>query len=197
MKSIITLHATPNAWLTNSVLAPHLDAFIAHLQCGRYADGTTRGYLRGIAHFAYWVTQNNLPVQDLDERTVEQFLIDHLSRCDCPRPVMCTYCDLRAALGHLLRVLRQQGVIAELQASSNDIAEELYRYDQYMFKTRGLSAGTRRVCLLRTPRLVDYRCYGRLGPAGQSAEPLSGNLGSTAQGATTLHPLASTIRAAY
>ena len=32
MKSIITLHATPNAWLTNSVLAPHLDAFIAYLQ---------------------------------------------------------------------------------------------------------------------------------------------------------------------
>ena len=44
---------------------------------------------------------------------------------------------------------------------------------------------------------VNYRCYGRLGPAGQSAEPLSGNLGSTAQGATTLHPLASTIRATH
>ena len=119
MKSIITLHATPNAWLTNSVLAPHLDAFIAYLQSGRYAAGTTSGYLRGIAHFAYWMTQNDLPVQALDERTVEQFLIDHLSHCDCPRPVMCTYRDLRAALGHLLRVLRQQGVIAELQASSN------------------------------------------------------------------------------
>ncbi|WP_432741470.1 hypothetical protein ABXJ76_14680 [Methylobacter sp. G7] len=49
MKSIITPHATPNAWLTNSVLTPHLDAFIAHLQCGRYAAGTTSGYLRGIA----------------------------------------------------------------------------------------------------------------------------------------------------
>jgi hypothetical protein len=44
MKSIITLHATPNAWLTNSVLAPHLDALITHLQQGRYAANTTKGY---------------------------------------------------------------------------------------------------------------------------------------------------------
>ena len=145
MKSIITLHATPNAWLTNSVLAPHLDAFIAYLQRGRYAAETTGGYLNGIAHFAYWMTQNNLPLQVLDERTVEQFLIDHLPRCDCPRPVSRAYRDLHAALGHLLRILRQQGVIAEPSAHSDYIAEELYRYDQYMFKTRGLSAGTRRV----------------------------------------------------
>jgi site-specific recombinase XerD len=174
MKSIITLHATPNAWITNSVLAPHLDAFIAHLQRGRYAAETTRGYLRGIAHFAYWMTQNNLPVQALDERTVEQFLIGHLPRCDYPRPVMRTYRDLRATLGHLLRVLRQQGVISEPSASSNYIAEELYRYDQYMFKTRGLSAGTvtlrhtksHRQDILPLPAvtgevLADYICHER------------------------------------
>jgi len=145
MKSIITLHATPNAWLTNSVLAPHLGAFIAHLQQGRYAAKTTRGYVAGIAHFAYWITQSKLPVEALDEHTVKQFLNDHLPRCDCPTPVMRTHRDLRAALGHLLRILRQQGVIAETSAHSDYIAEELYRYDQYMFKTRGLSAGTRRL----------------------------------------------------
>jgi hypothetical protein len=50
MKSIITLHATPNAWLINGTLAPYLDAFIAHLQRDRYAAETTRGYLGGIAH---------------------------------------------------------------------------------------------------------------------------------------------------
>ncbi len=161
MKSIITLHATPNAWLINSVLAPHLDAFIAHLQRGRYAATTTRGYVAGIAHFAYWVTQSNLPVQVLDEHTVEQFLIDHLPRCDCPTPVMRTHRDLRAALGHLLRVLRQQGVIAEPSAHSDYIAEELYRYDQYMFKTRGLSAGTRRERLRTVQRLLLYKFSSR------------------------------------
>jgi hypothetical protein len=42
MKSTITLQATSNAWLINSVLAPHLDAFTAHLQIGRYAVNTTQ-----------------------------------------------------------------------------------------------------------------------------------------------------------
>ena len=94
MKSIITLHATPNAWLTNSVLAPHLGAFIAHLQQGRYAAKTTRGYAAGIAHFAYWITQSKLPVEALDEHTVKQFLNDHLPRCGCPTPVMRYHRDL-------------------------------------------------------------------------------------------------------
>lgn len=157
MKSIITLHATPNAWLTNSVLAPHLDAFITHLQQGRYATNTTKGYVAGIAHFAYWITQSKLPVEALDEHTVKQFLDDHLPRCDCPTPVMRNHRDLRAALGHLLRILRRQGVIAEPSAHSDYIAEELYRYDQYMFKTRGLSAGTRRLRLLTVQRLLLYK----------------------------------------
>ena len=161
MKSIITLHDTPNAWLTNSVLAPHLDAFVAHLHLGRYAAKTTRSYLGGIAHFAYWMTQNNLPVQVLDEHTVEQFLIDHLPLCDCPRPVMRAYRDLRAALGHLLRVLRQQGVIAELSIRNDYIAEELQRYDQYMFMTRGLSTSTRSFRLCTAQRLLLYKFSSR------------------------------------
>ena len=119
MKSIITLHATPNAWLTNSVLAPHLDAFITHLQQGRYAANTTKGYVAGIAHFAYWITQSKLPVEALNEHTVKQFLNNHLPRCDCPTPVMRTHRDLRTALGLLLRILRQQGVIAEPAAHSD------------------------------------------------------------------------------
>jgi len=108
MKSIITLHATPNAWLTNSVLAPHLDAFIAYLQRGRYAAETTGGYLNGIAHFAYWITQINLPLQVLDERTVEQFLSDHLPRCDCPRPVSRAYRDLHAAFERIDGFVRRR-----------------------------------------------------------------------------------------
>ena len=56
---------------------------------------------------------------------------------------MRSYRDLRAALGHLLHILRQQGVIAVPPAHTGYIAEELYRYDQYMFKARGLSAGPR------------------------------------------------------
>lgn len=161
MELTASLHATPKAWLVNSTLAPHFDAFTAHLRRGRYAVNTTRGYIAGIAHFAHWMTQNDLPVQVLDERTVEQFLVDHLPRCDCPTPVMRVHRDLRAALSHLLGVLRQQGVIAEPPAPSGHIAEELWRYDQHMFKTRGLSACTRRNRLRTVQRLLLYKFAGR------------------------------------
>ena len=81
MNPIASLHATPKAWLVNSALAPHLDAFAAYLKGGRYAANTTKGYVAGIAHFARWMTQCCLPVQLLDEHTVEQFLGNHLPRC--------------------------------------------------------------------------------------------------------------------
>ena len=82
------------------------------------------------------------------------------------------------------------------------------KVDDYLAERRRLGFELRNMALalasfasyaeqVGSPRPINYRCYGRLGPAGQSAEPLSGNLGSTAQGATTLHPLASTIRATH
>ena len=162
MKLKFTLPITQNAWLVNSVLAPHLDAFIGHLKQGRYAVNTTRGYIAGIAHFAYWMTQNELSVQVLDEHTVEKFLIDHLQHCDCPTPVMRVHHDLRAALGHLLRVLRHQDVIAEPSVESGNIAEELYRYDQYMLNARGLSANTRRNRLRTVRHLLHYKFASRV-----------------------------------
>ena len=63
---IASLHPTPRAWLLNSALAPHLDAFGAHLRRGRYAAGTIKDYVTGIAHFAHWMTQCDLSVQMLD-----------------------------------------------------------------------------------------------------------------------------------
>lgn len=161
MKLITTFPITQKAWLANSALAPHLDIFIEHLQHGRYAVNTTRGYVAGIVHFAYWMTQNDLSVQVLSEHIVEQFLVDHLPHCDCPTPVMRIHRDLRAALGHLLRVLRQQGVIADPSINNDYIAKELYRYDQYMLKTRGLSTSTRRNRLRTIQRLLHYKFANR------------------------------------
>jgi len=143
MDHFASLRPTPKAWLLNSQLAPHIDAFAEHLRRGRYAGNTTRQYGAGLAHFAHWMTQYGLPVQVLNEQTVEQFLTNHLPCCDCPMPVQRVHSDLRAALGHLLVVLRAQGVIAKPPQPVGDIADELRRYDEHMDKARGLSATTR------------------------------------------------------
>lgn len=67
MDKLTSLHATPKAWLLNSVLAPHTEAFAARLEQGRYAANTASKYLYGISHLARWMTQCGLPVRLLDE----------------------------------------------------------------------------------------------------------------------------------
>lgn len=143
MDPITSLQATPNAWLLNSVLAPHVEAFATRIERGRYSPSTASRHLGSIAHLAQWMTQLGLPVRLPNESAIEQFLGKHLRRCDCPGPVMRTYGDLRAACRHLLEVLREQGVIAERAPATGPIADELRRYDDHMRDVRGLAAGTR------------------------------------------------------
>lgn len=157
MDPFASLHPTPKAWLLGSPLAPHMDAFVAHLRLGRYAGNTTSKYGAGIAHFAHWMTQCSFPVQLLNEQTVDKFLNSHLPCCDCPMPVRRVHGDLRAALVHLLVVLREQGVIAEPPQPAGDIVDELCRYDEHMHKARGLSADTRRGRLRTVQRLLLHK----------------------------------------
>ncbi len=154
MELIKSLHPTHKAWLLNSALAPHVDAFNERLRRGRYAASTNSGYVSGIAHFARWMTQQDLPVQSLDKHAVKQFLNEHLPCCDCPSPVLRVRRDLRAALGHLLEVLREQGVIPIPPPPTGDIAGELRRYDEHMNNARGLAAITRRNRLRTVQRLL-------------------------------------------
>lgn len=157
MVLITSLRITHKASLLNSVLAPHIDAFNERLQRGRYAANTTTRYVSGIAHFARWMAQQNQPVQSLDEHVVSRFLNEHLPLCDCPLPVFRGYRDLRAALRHLLEVLREQGVVPIPPPPTSDITDELRRYDEHMNNARGLAAGTRRGRLSTVQRLLLHK----------------------------------------
>lgn len=157
MDFVTSLHPAPQAWLRNSPLAPHIDAYGAYLRQGRYATNTTRGYLNGVAHFAHWITQGHLPVDLIDEKAVRQFLDEHLPNCNCNKPVARTYGDLRAALGHLLTVLRAHSAVAMIAEPTGPIADELRRYDDHMGHARGLTAGTRRGSLRIIGRLLLHK----------------------------------------
>jgi integrase/recombinase XerC len=153
----LTLSATPKAWLLNSVLGPHAGSFVARLKHGRYSLATRRTYLGSLAHLARWMTQCCLPLRLLDESAVERFLIRHVPHCDCPRPVVRTRSDLRAACAHLLDVLREQHVIAKRPREVGYIADELRRYDDYMRRVQGLIEGTRGGRLRIVQRLLLHK----------------------------------------
>jgi len=111
MDPIRTLHPLARAWLLDGPLSAHLDAYMALLDRGRYAEGSIEKHLRMLAHFAHWMTRCHLAAQQLDEDFVDQFLNHHLPRCDCHATALRTHGDLSAGLGHLLVVLRQQRVM--------------------------------------------------------------------------------------
>ncbi|HUX17758.1 MAG TPA: site-specific integrase [Acidithiobacillus sp.] len=157
MKRTNPLYSSPEAFLLASVLAPHMDAYTAHLQLGRYATSTIQGYILGLVHFAHWMAKDNISINLLNEMVIHRFLNDHLPHCDCPSPVNRDFFTLRATLGNLLKVLREQGVIAEQPAPTGDIADELSRYHAYMHNVRGLSVMTCRGRLRTIQRLLLHK----------------------------------------
>lgn len=142
------------SWLLKSELAPYVDAFMLHLFDCRYASNTINNYLAGLSHFAHWTTLCNIDVKSIDEKLIQQFLNDHLPRCNCEAPVFLTRKDSRAALGHLLVLLRANAVIADPAIGLTPVDEELQRFDDHMNHVRGLAPSTRKTNLCFIRRLL-------------------------------------------
>jgi site-specific recombinase XerD len=114
------------------------------LQRGRYALETQRAYLRCVAHFAHWLTQEDYDLEAIGQCAVTRFLSEHLPACACPDPVRRYRKELRSALAHLLKVLEAGRVVLQYPARNSVIEQELTRFDTYMRDIRGLAESTRR-----------------------------------------------------
>ena len=159
MNSTRRLHRKSTDWLLESQLAPYIDTFTHYLSERCYASHTIGTYLGCVAHFGRWMSQCRLDIHRIDEAVVRQFLDDHLPRCDCAIAVRRTRRDLRAALRHLLVILRSKAVIAERAPETTPVDEELRRFDEHMDHARGLAPGTRRLYLRTVHRLL-FEQYG-------------------------------------
>lgn len=144
MSQEIIIRPQPRAWLENSILQPYVSRYGAHLCHGRYAPSTQRVYLCCVAHFAHWLTGERCGLTVIGEAVVARFLSEHLPACGCPYPVRRLHHELRAALAHLLEVLRADGVGALAPASDTAVAQELARFDGHMRDVCGLADNTRR-----------------------------------------------------
>lgn len=115
-----------------------------HLKQGGYATATIHEHMLCLVHLAQWMCRSGCDVSELDESAVDRFHNEHLPGCDCPEPVCRNRHALKATCSHLLRLLRDKGVIAGPATEDGPIEEELQGFDQYMHCVRGLAEGTRR-----------------------------------------------------
>jgi integrase/recombinase XerD len=129
----------------DNVLAPAVGPYRAHLEGGRFKAAVTRVYVATVLHFGDWLRTEEFSAADISEATVQRFLLDHLPRCQCMRPIPRGFATSRAALNHLLSVLRWEAVIG--QPNPGPFADELTQFDSCMANIWGLSQGTR-----------DHRC---------------------------------------
>lgn len=140
-------HHSSTDWLFESQLAPFVDAFKHYLVGGQYASHTITTYIACLAHFAHWLTFSLRDIKQLNETVVLEFLDDHLPQCNCVSPVHRVRRDLRAALGHLLIVLRANSIISKRPQGVTPVDIELRRFDEHMNHASGLSPTTRRLYL--------------------------------------------------
>lgn len=151
MDGLASLHPTPAAWLRKSDLARFIPDYRRHLVDRGYAATTQRVYLCGVAHFARWLTRRRLRACDVSDTEAGRFLNQHLPRCTCPSPVRRCRHELRAALRHLLVLLRDTDVVVGHHVP-DAVEEEIRRFDAHMLHDRGLAPNTRaqRLHILRS-----------------------------------------------
>ncbi|MFM0047283.1 site-specific integrase [Paraburkholderia sediminicola] len=131
--------------LDDSVLAASRPAYVGYLQSHGYALHTIGHYLASVAHFSRWLSSKRIRLDQIDENLVRQFISVHLPSCDCPGRRKCALNFTRAALKHLLKVLRADGRIRPPPLRlPGTIVDELNRLDAYLDEIRGLAASTRR-----------------------------------------------------
>ena len=147
--------------LIEGPLALYSGLFKTYLSDCGYAPETIRSHLASVAHFDRWLERQRLSVDRIDESLVQQFL-GHLPECACFWPAPRTHATPCAALGILLTVLRNAGVIPRpvpAAVSACPVEAELDRFDAYLDRARGLASKTRRG-YLRTVRYLLLECFG-------------------------------------
>ena len=140
-------------WLTESPLAPYIEAYKKYFIQESYSSETIKTYFHCIAHFAHWVTQSGIDIHHINEVTIEEFINGHLPECTCTDSYLSIE-SMHAALIHLIRILNDNGITTSSCRKATPTDEELQAYDYYMNHVKGLALKTRRQYLRITERLL-------------------------------------------
>jgi len=157
MRDVHFCRADRARWVTEGPLAAHLDSYKQYLSERGYAGSTVAQHLSSLAHLSQWMQRHRVRIERVDEALITEFLDDHLPHCRCRPPVLRRRPELSAALGYLLVMLRERGVIAPPTQGTTPVDLELRRYSQYMTEVRGLAPNTHSGALRVVRRLLRKR----------------------------------------
>lgn len=149
-----------HTWLGASELSAHWEGYAQHLLDQGYRKSTVLPYRAAVAHFAHWMTVRKVPLRDLNEARVEQFLLRHLPACRCGALRQRWPHTVRASLRALLRYLRIREVIeAARPIDPPAVTQELRAFAHFQEHVCGLTQATRDVSRLRV-RAFLLSCFG-------------------------------------
>jgi len=157
-------------WFSASVFNASADTYIQYLAERGYATKTIEGYFRSAAHFAHWSEGQRVRLIDFNEALINRFINEHLPDCRCTLPCRLSPTMARAALGHLLTMLRKDGQCApEPTTSSEAITKELVAFDHHLSDVCGLATATRLTRIRHLQHFLNH-CFGnhpvQLSPLG-------------------------------
>ncbi|WP_166656369.1 tyrosine-type recombinase/integrase [Paraburkholderia sp. BL10I2N1] len=105
--SKLAAHSSRCSRTVGSPVDAIVSKYVDHLRALRYADETIQHYLASLRHFTRRLNKR-LTLVDIDDALVTEFVDVHLPHCRCPRPCMRHVNTVRAALRHLLSVLKEE-----------------------------------------------------------------------------------------
>lgn len=150
--------ASRSARLTQSPAAGHLDALVLTMQKQGYAPATIMNCVLSAEKFCQWLTEERLPLADVDETLVARYTnsLPRRIREACPKGIPHKHAG---GLFHLLEVLREAHVIAFLRPVTPATGADrwLARYADHLDRRVGAAWSTRRKCLHYVRRLVEFR----------------------------------------
>lgn len=129
--------------LRSGVLGSHFDDLATYLHGRGHSLQMIEKYLRAAGHFAHWLEREAIPCSSLSEDTLRLFAEEHLAWCCCPVPTGESLAHTRAAVGHLLGLLRRRGEIPLVEAAPRaPAAAVLETFEAYLRGIRGTTPGT-------------------------------------------------------
>jgi integrase/recombinase XerD len=85
-------------------LGSWIPTYVAYLDARGHPRSTIRRCVRAVEHFGTWLDSQHIAPEGATRMTVRSFLHEHLPACHCPSPAPTYPRQVRAALGHLLRL---------------------------------------------------------------------------------------------